>query len=324
MPQGATASQRRDFRRKTAWCWQVAPQIESTGEVYAEIQLDGTYLNDGWCLLTAITGSGMVLGWQWCDQEKTAAWKALLERIPAPQIVVIDGGRGLASALRECWPDTRIQRCLVHVQRNVRTYLTTNPRTEAAKTLRALSLKLTRITTVEQARAWEVALHDWHQIYAALLEQKTFAGENVIRPSWAKAAARWWYTHDRLRRAYNIMAHIVRTEVAFTYLDNQFDGLAISSTTNRIEGGVNRQVKELLSRHRGMNSEHQRRACEWWLYLHSANPEPATALIKPEHWQPLIEPEPVIESDGPSEDDRGVATAEEGLWIRKGWAGRNH
>jgi len=44
----------RRFRDQHAWCWTVAPTIAVTGEIYDEIQLDGTYLSDGWCLLVAI------------------------------------------------------------------------------------------------------------------------------------------------------------------------------------------------------------------------------------------------------------------------------
>ena len=65
-----------------------------------------------------------------------------------------DGGSGLLPAVAEAWPDTQVQRCLVHVQRNVRSYLTTRPRTEAGKALWGLAKKLTRIDTAEKAIAW--------------------------------------------------------------------------------------------------------------------------------------------------------------------------
>lgn len=83
---------------------------------------------------------------------------------PPPRVVVTDGGSGLASALKQRWPHTQVQRRFVHAQRNVRTYLANRPRTEAGKALRALSLALARITTREQAAAWQVTLHDWHQV----------------------------------------------------------------------------------------------------------------------------------------------------------------
>ncbi|WP_246815414.1 transposase, partial [Corynebacterium sp. HMSC11D10] len=57
------------------------------------------------------------IAWHWCKQETTYDYKCLLERIEAPLIAVIDGGQGATSAIKTCWPNTKIQRCLVHAQR---------------------------------------------------------------------------------------------------------------------------------------------------------------------------------------------------------------
>ena len=43
------------FRRRTSWCWNVAPCVVPTGEIHHQIMLDGTYFN-GWCVLIAHTG----------------------------------------------------------------------------------------------------------------------------------------------------------------------------------------------------------------------------------------------------------------------------
>ncbi|MBE1877501.1 IS1249 family transposase [Myceligenerans pegani] len=312
----------RTFRDRHAWCWRIEPAIAVTGEVFDEVQLDGIYLAGGWCALIPIT-RGTVVGLQWCDTEKKAAWMALLERLPAPRAVVVDGGSGLASALAATWPDTAVQRCLVHVQRNVRGYLTRHPRTDAGRTLRALSLQLTKITTRDQATIWLTALNAWHQVNSDLIKQRTYATQpGAIRPQWARAGQRWWYTHDRIRRAYRLMARLARQDALFTYLEPRFEGLDISSTTNQIEGGINSVLRDLLKRHRGMTPEHQKRAVEWWCYLHSENPTQPADLARPEHWNP--QPSPPVINDKPI-DPAGydtTATAEEGLWARKGWAGR--
>ncbi len=317
----------RSWRRNHAWCWNVEPTFAVTGEIYDEVQLDGTYLAHGWCLLLAVDGaSGHVIAFQWCDSEKTAAWKALLEQIPPPKVVVIDGGSGLALALRDCWPQTRVQRCLVHVQRNIRRYLTMRPRTLAGKELRALSLTLTRITTRDQAVAWQVQLHAWHQQHAGLINAKTYLTQTGVRPMGVSSKATWWWTHERLRKAYQLLARLSQQEVLFTYLDEEFQGLGISWTTNRIEGGANAGIKDLLRRHRGMTSPHQRRAVEWWCYQHSPTPTPPATLIKPDHYQPPAKhaaPATKDEPAGPAAFDTGLTT-EEGLYARKGWAGRSH
>lgn len=74
-----------------------------------------------------------------------------------------------------------------------------------------------------------------------------------------------------------------------------------------------------------MSSAHQRRAIEWWCYLHSEAPKAPADLIRPEHYTPKpARPAKTIEpSPGPASYDTGL-TAEEGLWTRSGWAGRSH
>src|SRR5699024_4686548 len=96
--------------------------------------------------------------YQRCPTENSAAWGALLARIPAPAVVVIDGGAGLAKALRTSWRDTAIQRSLVHIQRNVRRHLTRRPRTTAGKHLAQLNYALTRVATLDEAAEWMVRL----------------------------------------------------------------------------------------------------------------------------------------------------------------------
>ena len=324
-----TASQRvrgggtgRTFRDQHAWCWNIEPAIPVTGQVYDEVQVDGIYLRSGWCALIAIADQH-VIGWQWCDREKQASWAALLGRLPAPRVVVTDGQAGILAAVAECWPTTQVQRCLVHVQRNVRTYLTLQPRSDAGRTLRALSLSLTKITTRDAATTWLTRLNDWHQAYGHLTRQRTYrhAVHAAAVPSWTRPGQTWWYTHDRLRKTYRLLAKLARKNVLFTYLDPRLDALGISSTTNQIEGGINAQLRTMLKAHRGMSPDHARRAIEWWCYQHSEDPRPPADLIRPEHWQPPA-PTVVDKPDGPTGYDT-QASADEGLWARKGWAGHS-
>lgn len=263
-----------------------------------------------------------MVGWQWCDTEKTAAWVALLERFPAPRVVVTDGGSGLASALKRIWPETRVQRCLVHVQRNVRTYITRKPRTKAGRRLRVLSLALTKIGTRAEAVIWLRALNAWHEANKAVLNERTYSGTGPA-PTHVKAGQAWWYTHYRLRSAYNLLARCARQDVLFTYLAPEFDGLGISSTTNRIEGGTNAGIRSVLRHHRGLPVEHRRRTVEWFLYQNSENPLPAHRLIQATHYT-TPEPAQATPDDEPVGPELigAAATAEEGLWARSGWAGR--
>lgn len=315
----------RSFRAQHAWCWNITPSIPVTGEIYPEVQLDGLYLDGGWCVLIAINHTGHVIARQWAMSENQAAWETMLARLPPPEALVCDGGAGLLAALRTTWPGVRLQRCLVHVQRNVRRQLTTKPRTEAGKSLRRLSLALTKITTQTEATTWLKALNAWHSQYGHLVKQRTYRTQAPFIPGWVRPGQHWWFTHDRLRRAYRLLERLAREETLFTYLEPTLEGHAINATTNQIEGGVNAQLRHLLRTHRGMTSTHQRRAIDWWCYLHSENPPAPADLIRPEHYTPKpARPATTIETNpGPASYDTGL-TAEEGLWTRSGWAGRSH
>ncbi len=56
--------------------------------------------------------------------ESEAAWRALLDDMIArglatPELLVVDGGSGLAKALAGLWPTVPVQRCTVHKHCNL-------------------------------------------------------------------------------------------------------------------------------------------------------------------------------------------------------------
>jgi hypothetical protein len=251
--------------------------VAPTGVIHPWVQLDGIHLSGGWCALIALGPAG-VIAWQWCDTEKTAAWTALLQQIPAPDAVVVDGGSGLLSALRAVWPAARVQRCLVHVQRDVRRHLTGRPRTDPGRALWALTRALTRIVTLDDAARWLTRLNDWHTVHGHLVRARTHRAQAEFVPGWVRPGQRWWYTHDRLRRAYRLLEPLARDQVLFTCLDPALPGL--DATTNKIEGGVNACLRTVLRHHRGMPADHRRRAVDWWCHQHSENPTPLADLAR--------------------------------------------
>lgn len=313
----------RSFRRRIAWCWQLRPTIPVTGVVHDVIQVDGFHLRTGWCVLTA-RAEGNVIAYQWCSRESEAAWSALLQQLPPPAVVVCDGGPGIRAALRQHWPNTRIQRCLLHLQRNVRKYVTSRARTPAGRALWGLALQLTRVKTLEDAEAWSRLLLAWEGEFLQLTKQRTYRNDTPEVPSWVRPSQRWWFTHRRLRSGYFVFHRVITTGHLFTFLDPELRELAVPSTTNGIEGGTNAPMRLQLLHHRGMSEEHQRRAIEWWLYLHSERPDPTQVLAKHERQNDAPEQASTTEEDlgTPALYDTGL-NPEEGLWSRKGWAGRS-
>lgn len=316
----------RSFSRRTAWCWDIrVPQPVTTGEIYRQIIVDGTYFQ-GWCLLVAHNGKD-VIAWQWCDRESKAAWGELLKRLPAPDVVVTDGGAGLRAALDTYWKHTRIQRCYFHIFAVVRRHTTLNPRLEAGKEVLALTRQLMRVDDLDAAAVWMGAYASWEARWADFLKERTYPKAGVQRPKWVKPSQKWWYTHISLRRVQGLYRHLIRDQSLFTWLAEAYqqdEKSTVARTTSRLEGGVNAGIKELLRRHRGMNENHARTAVEWHLNTLAEFPHHPWQTAQKQLKNPRPAPAPKVKEKplGPAEYDTGLS-AEEGLWARKGWAGRS-
>lgn len=307
------------FATKCAWCWQVeVPRPSVTGEVYDQVLLDGIYLAYGWCLITATNGE-KIIAWQWCQRENSPAYQALMNRLPAPTVVVTDGGAGIAKALKICWPQSRIQRCLFHIRANTITDLTRRPQSEAGKALLGLANQLMGVKTPEDAGKWLSLLQHWYRVYYDYINEKTYAGEPGTR--------KWWWTHQRVRKAYKRLERLARSGYLFTWLDPKLTGLDIQRTTSRLEGGINAAIRRLLNAHRGLSEPHMKTAVEWLLNQKSIDPaDPITWLTHHRHNTSQQPPHPATNDPiGPTGCDTAIdynpAYQDGSLHIRKGWAG---
>ncbi|MGV9183275.1 transposase [Arcanobacterium canis] len=185
---------------------------------------------------------------------KQTPYSALLARIPPPVIVTTDEGRGALAAIKACWPDTRIQRCVVHVQHSIRTVTTTRPKIDQHKALYNLALNLTRVTSIDQAIAWQKPLAAFHGLYDTWLGEKTY--RHAVTAAQVRQFARnnktWWYTHHDTRRIVRTLNRYVKDGVLFTFLASNLPVTRpLSSTTNSLEGGVNSPLKAYVKAHRG-------------------------------------------------------------------------
>jgi transposase-like protein len=80
------------------------------------------------CLLVALgvrdDGQKVLLAVKNMGGESEAAWRALLDDLAkrgmgTPDLVIVDGGSGLETALARLWSDVPVQRCTVHKHRNL-------------------------------------------------------------------------------------------------------------------------------------------------------------------------------------------------------------
>lgn len=320
------ATSARTFFRTTAWCWNITVPPPTPATTAAPLlMLDGTYFQK-WCLLIAFDGT-FVVDWQWCDHEKKIAWQQICQRQPAPAVAVIDGGRGLETALADSWPDTRIQRCYFHIFQTVRRHHTLNPRLDAGREILALTRALMNVRDPDQAVMWLQAYNDWEQRWDQFLRHRTYARTHTVRPRGIASTSTWWYTHRELRKTRGLFRRLIRSEHLFTWIDPRLTDIdhPLARTTSPLEGGPNKALKDLFRTHRGMPAEHARRAAEWLLNSLTRQPRTPIDLARPEHWNP-----PPSRPDRTSLEHEQIGPQfgasfswEDGNGIQHGWGGRH-
>lgn len=202
--------------------------------------VDGLYLDArNHCVLIGKTPKAVVF-WMFADRETYGSWRLFCQRVPAPDVVVCDGQRGMRAALRDCWPSTRVQRCIVHVFQLAMARLTRRPKTLAGQELSLFLRALLRVRTRRQKRRWIKKYCAWRKHYERFLKERT--------PGRLPGKKRsWWYTHRRLRSVRTLMDHALPD--LFTYIGHP----ELPRSTNHVEGGINSRLKELLHRHRGIS-----------------------------------------------------------------------
>lgn len=259
----------RTFRRKCVRLWGLWPLPPLIDEVHEVVYVDGIHLGRKAVVLIARTEK-FVLGWYVARTERTRAWVALMERIAPPDVVITDGGPGFARAVKQCWPDTRVQRCTFHAFALIKIATTTRPRLDCSKELYALGKQLLKVHSLEQATTWLSDYSHWRFQWATFLAQKTQIEGRLID------------THPRLLRDRGSLDRLIKDGTLFTYLDPELlaEITWIPATNNLIEGGTNTQLRAMMRDHRGLSLTRRSKAIFWWCYQHTEHPLSPAQLLR--------------------------------------------
>ena len=198
--------QGRTFRRRCARFWAIWPMPEAVDEACRVVYVDGIWVASD-CVVLIACSDEFVLSWHLARAETTAAWRSLLSRVAAPEVVVTDGGSGFAAAFAAEWPSTKVQRCVFHAFCQVKRQTTTRPKLQAGIELYGLAKELLHIETLAQAEWWLERLGQWCGFWADFLEQRSVVDGRSV------------YTHERLRRARSGLVRLANAGTLFTYLD---------------------------------------------------------------------------------------------------------
>lgn len=181
------------------------------------------------------------------------AWCGLLVALHrfavSPSFIVCDGQRGLLAAIRSVWPQALIQRCVIHIHRQSRLWLTKEPKTKAGRELLNIVDQLLLVRTLRQKRRWIRSFRRWQRRHNLFLKER----------SWSPEGTRWWYTHRKLRAVRSLLRNSIPD--LFRYV--RFPG--VPRTTNHVEGGVNSRLKELIRSHRGIQATKRMALTSWFL-----------------------------------------------------------
>ncbi|GHU07812.1 hypothetical protein FACS189431_2970 [Alphaproteobacteria bacterium] len=131
---------------------------------------------------------------------------------------------------------------------NMRVKLTLHPESEAGIDLRWLMSYLKFVKTEDLMSRFIATFNALYETYEGFLNERTYSSN----PS---SKRKWFYTHKNVRSAYRQIASLIEQDQLFAYITHP--GLNLPTTTNKLEGGINARISELLRAHRGTTFESQ-------------------------------------------------------------------
>lgn len=166
--------------------------------------------------------------------------------------ITCDGHKSLLKAVKKVCKSVVVQRCIIHIQRMCRIWLTMQPKSEAGIELKYIVGKLHRINTREDWGYWIVSLIKWNSKHESFLKEK----------SYSPLTGRYWYKHKMVRRCFTVIKRALPN--MFHYLDNP----SIPKSTNGIESFFG-HLKNHVQIHRGLSKQHRKSFIKWYLFFNN-------------------------------------------------------
>ena len=242
--------------KRLFWGWLArAPTFQIQSKERSHLMIDGTYFSNGLCLVLYYdSDSRYTQLYRFSHKEDFREMREDLENLRRMRVgvesITCDGQRSLLRAVRKVYPGAILQRCVVHVHRQVCTWLRKNPKSLISIELKEIVHQLPQIGTHNDRLAWQRDFNDW-------LERNR---EYVYEQSLNEETGKKWYTHKQLHQSASLILGAMPN--LFHYLDNA----KVPKTTNGLESFFG-HLKDNLSIHRGLSTEHRRQFIRWWLHL---------------------------------------------------------
>jgi transposase-like protein len=127
-------------------------------------------------------GRKVLLSLEIAASESTISWKAVVDglvrrKLPCPLLVILDGNGGLCRAVREAWPESKVQRCTRHKLENLLAKAPKHAHGELKRDYRAM----THAGSPQAARrAYQAFLVKWHKLVPEVARSLEEAGEDLL------------------------------------------------------------------------------------------------------------------------------------------------
>ncbi len=245
----------RTLKRLFAYYLSKAPEHKFHPKEKLNLLIDATYFSNGICLIIyrdnqiKFTQLYRLTDGEYYEEIKEDL-EALLSLGLTIESITCDGHRAILKAIRKTCNGVILQRCVVHIQRECKIWLTQNPKSEAGLSLLAVVSKLSTVKTHVQAQHWMKDVYDWYTKHHTFIQEK----------SYSKTTGRYWYKHKLVRRCFIMIKNAFPN--LFQYLFNN----QVPKSTNGLESFFG-HLKSHLLLHRGMTKEHRKSFIKWYLYF---------------------------------------------------------
>lgn len=237
-----------------------APVFTIPQKERVHIIIDGTYFSNDICLI--VYRNNDVKSTQLYRLSNNEYYEEIredLENLKNLDIqidsITCDGHKSILKAVKKVFKEeVLIQRCLVHIQRMSRIWLTKEPKSIAGQELLRITQKICKIDNELQKQVWLRSLYDWDIVH------REFIMEKSINP----LTGRIWYKHKMIRKVRRLLINALPN--MFHYLQDD----QIPWSTNALESFFG-HLKDNLSIHRGLTYQNRKNFIKWYLHLRNEN-----------------------------------------------------
>ena len=156
---------------------------------------------------------------------------------------VVDWGKQIKKAIEQIYSESKIQRCLTHIFRQIKNNISSNPKSECWKELQ----KIVTFKNFENKEIFINKFNYWEKKWFNYLKEKS---------------TKWnisWYTHRKLRAS---RSHIKN---AIPYMFNYLKDENIKRSSNDLEWYF-WLLKDQIKRHRGLRKDRLISFISLWIY----------------------------------------------------------